>query len=350
MNFELPSEFPSLVGMGPRAGKLQAKLSGHSDDVLILGIPDMGGIGKTTIARVVYDRIRLEFDGCSFLANVSEISKKRGIVFLQEQLLRDILKDKKIRITDVYRGVSMIKKSLNSRKVLIVLDDVAERDQLEFLAGNSHWFGPGSRVIITTRDRHLLVQHGVDELFYPEKLVGDEALHLFSLRAFKRDRPPEPYLHLSNEVVMYTRGLPLALTVLGSFLFGRSMDEWRSTLNRLKTTPMEEITDTLKISFDGLHEKEKKIFLDIACFFKGESTGRVMKIWDGCGFDPDIAIRVLLDKFLISIQDKQVLWMHDLLQHMGWEIVRQESPVKLGRRSRLWRPEDVRYVLENDKV
>ncbi|KAI4388866.1 hypothetical protein MLD38_001157 [Melastoma candidum] len=349
VNFELPSEYPSLVGMGSRAGGLKIKLLGSPDDVLVVGIPEMGGVGKTTIARVVYDTIRFEFDGCSFLANVSEISKKRGIEYLQEQLLRDILKDKKTRVNDVYQGVSMIKKSLSSRKVLVVLDDVAESDQLAALAGNFHWFGPGSRVIITTRDQHLLFQHGVGEFFHPEKLDHDESLHLFSLRAFKRDRPPEMYLELSNEVVSYTGGLPLALTVLGSFLFGRSVDEWKSMLNRLKTTPVEKITNTLKISFDGLQEKEKKMFLDIACFFKGENKNRVMKIWDGCGFDPDIGVRVLLDKFLISIRDDQELWMHDLLQQMGWEIVCRESPMELGGRSRLWNTEDIRYVLRNDK-
>ncbi|KAI4388870.1 hypothetical protein MLD38_001160 [Melastoma candidum] len=244
VNFELPSEYPSLVGMGSRAGGLKIKLLGSPDDVLVVGIPEMGGVGKTTIARVVYDTIRFEFDGCSFLANVSEISKKRGIMYLQEQLLRDILKDKKTRVNDAYQGVSMIKKSLSSRKVLVVLDDVAESDQLAALAGNFHWFGPGSRVIITTRDQHLLVQHGVGEFFYPKKLDHDESLHLFSLRAFKRDRPPELYLQLSIEGSELVEGLFLQDTNGISSTKIEALDVDAKTLrkmNRLRLLKLEDV-------------------------------------------------------------------------------------------------------------
>ncbi|KAI4388867.1 hypothetical protein MLD38_001158 [Melastoma candidum] len=348
LSSELPSELQIRVGIIPRAEKLMKKLSDGSDDSCIVGIVGMGGIGKTTIARFVYERIWVRFDGWSFLANIREMMGKKGILSLQERLLRDVLKDERIYIPDVNRGVEMIRYCLKSLKVLIVLDDVDNGDQLEALAGNNHWFGPGSRVIVTTRDVHLLEERGGDRFFCPDKLDDDEALRLFSLRAFKEDDPPEPYMELSRRFVKYSRGLPLALTVLGSFLYVRSIDEWRSMLNRLKKAPLAKITDVLKVTFDGLDGPEKEMFLDIACFFNGEYEDRVIRILDACDLDPQIGLRVLHDKCLIHYK-RGKLRMHDLLIQMGEEIVREESPKEPGRRSRLWRLEDARDVLENNE-
>jgi hypothetical protein len=117
-----------------------------------------------------------------------------------------------------------IQNSLCRKKVLLVLDDVNELNQLENLAGTQDWFGPGSRVLITTRDKHLLMTHGVHKTYEVGMLFPNEALNLFSLKAFKGDQPQEGYLDLSKEVVDYTGGLPLALEVLGSYLYGRNVD------------------------------------------------------------------------------------------------------------------------------
>ncbi|XP_042961169.1 disease resistance protein Roq1-like isoform X2 [Carya illinoinensis] len=89
------------------------------------------------------------------------------------------------------------------------------------------------------------------------------------------------------------------------------------------------------------------MFLDIAFFFKGELLANVMKIFDNCGFSPDDGIDRLIDKCLISVKpNRGTLWMHDVLQDMGQEIVRLQSPKELGKRSRLWFHEDIRHVLE----
>ena len=64
-------------------------------------------------------------------------------------------------------------------------------------------------------------------------------------------------------------GLPLALKVLGSFLFGRTIAEQESALQWLQRGPESEILHVLQISFDGSKEKEKRIFLNIACFYEG---------------------------------------------------------------------------------
>ena len=322
----------------------------HGNNVYMIGICGMGGLGKTTLARVVYDMCSNHFEGSSFIANVREAYEKNGLLPLQKQLLGQILEERNIDIWDVYEGVNMIKNRLRQKKVLLVLDDVNQLDQLENLVGEHDWFGSGSWIIITTRDKHLLVQHGVDQdnIYCPNTLIDQDALKLFCSKAFKKEQPKEGFVNISYSVVNYAKGLPLALIVLGSFLAGRRIDVWKSALESLKKIPKREIVDILKVSYDGLEEMVKEIFLDIACFFRGEKKYRVIEILENCGFDAGIGISILMDKSLITIEFGQ-LQMHDLLQEMGREIIRQES-AEPGKRSRLWLCEDLLHVLTNNTV
>ncbi|KAE9587836.1 putative winged helix-turn-helix DNA-binding domain, leucine-rich repeat domain, L [Lupinus albus] len=107
----------------------------------------------------------------------------------------------------------------------------------------------------------------------------------------------------------------------------------------------------LKISFDALEEKEQQIFLDIACFFKGYELVEVEDILSAhFGVSVKYHIRVIVDKCLIKIDPfPQILKLHDLVEDMGKEIVRQESPQDAGERSRLWLHQDIIQVLEENK-
>ncbi|KAJ0085782.1 hypothetical protein Patl1_07255 [Pistacia atlantica] len=211
------------------------------------------------------------------------------------------------------------------------------------------WFGLGSRIIITTRDQHLLVRHGVDNVHMVDGLSHEEALQLFCRKAFRKGHPTDGYLELSLQMVSYAAGLPLALEVLGSFLFGRSEAEWKDALDRLKKFPDRRIFEILKISYDGLQELEKKIFLDVACFFKGRDKDEIREILYSCDFHPDIGISVLIDKCIITLSNNS-LCMHDLIQYMGWEIVRPECPEKPGQRSRLWLSNDIHRILTKNEA
>ncbi|ONI28803.1 hypothetical protein PRUPE_1G162500 [Prunus persica] len=316
-------------------------------DVRMAGLWGTGGIGKTTIAKAVYNSIAHEFEGFCFLESVRECSMSHGgLAKLQKTLLFEILGGRKLKVTNVDKGVTMIKEWLRGRKVLLVLDDVDDMEQLHKLVGACDWFGVGSRIIITTRDKQLLTAHHVN-LIHEVKILDDpEALELFCWHAFKRSEPPlGDYVKLAERAIRYAQGLPLALKVLGSCLCGGSTDKWEAALNGFKST---KIQDVLKISSDALDDDGvKEVFLDIACFFKGRNKKRVTELLVACGLNAGYGIEVLIEKALISVK-LDYIEMHDLLEEMGKDIVEQESPTEAGGRSRLWSHENIEHVLANN--
>ena len=113
------------VGIDIRAEAIELLLDMESNDVCMVGICGFGGIGKTTISKVVYNRIANLFEGSCFLENVSEMSiTNGGIIQLQEKLLSKVLQGRDLKVQNVFEGMNLIKKQLHGKKVLLILDDV----------------------------------------------------------------------------------------------------------------------------------------------------------------------------------------------------------------------------------
>ncbi|XP_065618165.1 TMV resistance protein N-like [Quercus suber] len=339
------------VGIDIRVEAIESLLDMESNDVRMVGICGFGGIGKTTISKAIYNRIAHRFEGSCFLENVREMSKiNGGIIQLQETLLSKIIRNEYLKVSNVSEGIELIKKRLRSKKVLLILDDVEDLKEVENLLGEYNWFASGSRVIITTRDKHVLNTLGRDPPIYEvTKLNQSEARELFNLHAFHTSEYGEDYSELVEQIICYANGLPLALKVIGSDLCGKKIYEWKSALEKYKNIPHKNIQEMLKISYDGLENFEKEIFLDIACFFKGYNKNDVANILYSCELYPDYGIRKLIDKCLITLEYAyepryDFLSMHDLVQQMGREIAQQESK-KLQQRSRIWRYKDAHELL-----
>ncbi|CAH1444350.1 unnamed protein product [Lactuca virosa] len=340
-----------LIGMETRVKDAVSSLEIGTDDVRVIGIKGMGGVGKTTLARVVFDQISFRFEAKSFVENVRENSNTSlsGLKSLQNQVLKDALFDQSINVSSVHDGKIMMKKKMRNRRTLLVLDDVDHIDQLEALAGDLYWFKPGSRIIITTRDEQVLVAHRAKLILDVNLLSEEEAICLFSRYAFGGEIPIQGYEELSEQVVRYAAGLPLTIKVLGSFLCGKNKSEWIDALERLKTIPLKETLQILELSYNNLEEDYKEIFLNIACLLKGWSKDLAIEVLESCGFHGRNGLKVLEQKSLITIgKPYEFVGMHDHIEEMGRNIVRRLHPDKPEKHSRLWIDDEIKDILAND--
>uniref|UniRef100_A0A6N2LHN0 TIR domain-containing protein n=1 Tax=Salix viminalis TaxID=40686 RepID=A0A6N2LHN0_SALVM len=302
---------------------------------LLYGI---GGVGKTAIAKSVYNQNFYKFEGNSFLSNFRERSKEfKGVVCLQRQLLSDILKKTVDEINDVDEGILKIKDALCCRRTLIVLDDVDEREQFNAIVGMQNWLCEGSKIIVTTRNKSLVSANDIEWLKCKvEPLDNVKALELFSWHAFGHAYPVEGFVENSWRIVHHCNGLPLALRVIGSSLSGKSKEVWESALQEMELIPNCEVLKVLRISYDSLDDDyQKNLFLDMACFFNGMNYNYAVKILDGLD-----RCRCLVE--IVEITNDKRLWMHQLVRDMGREIARQESP----KCQRIWHHMEALTVLK----
>ncbi|KAK8621351.1 hypothetical protein V6N13_067786 [Hibiscus sabdariffa] len=311
----------------------------------VIGLWGMSGIGKTTLADAVYNEISPTFPARYFLGDVREKIEKQGKQSLRNKLLSKLL-NMKTRIDTPSLSTFALQR-LNNIKVIVVLDDVNDSDQIDYMGVKD--FGAGSKIIITSRDRQVLKNGGTDKIHQVEKLTDNDSLQLFSTFAFKLLNPTPDFRDLSNKFLGYAQGNPLALQVLGSKLYAKSREEWEDEVDKLNEYAQPKLVHILRRSFDELDDSEKNIFLDIACFLKGESRNNIEEILSCLYKGVVCGISNLLDKCLLHINSYRRISMHDMLEEMAKDIVRRGSkdPRKY---SRLWSTKDVNQVLRYNKV
>ncbi|KAD2804144.1 hypothetical protein E3N88_37521 [Mikania micrantha] len=155
-----------------------------------------------------------------------------GLKTLQEEILSNVLKSE-VTFTNLEQGTYMMETRLCQNSVLIVLDDVHHTDHLKMLAGSPNWFGKGSRVIFTTRNRYLLNYRNV--LTHNVRMLDDtEAIEVFCWHAFGKREPLQGFEKDSLYIVSKCGGHPSALKNLGSFLNGKRESVFLRILDRLK--------------------------------------------------------------------------------------------------------------------
>ncbi|KAH0895960.1 hypothetical protein HID58_045528 [Brassica napus] len=293
LGFTPSKDFDDFVGIGARIIEIKSKFILQSDKVKVIVVAGPAGIGKTTTARVLYNQLSLSFPFSTFLENIrGNYEKPCGNDYqlklsLQKNLLSQIFNQKDI----VVGHLGVAQEMLRDKKVLVVLDEVDSWWQLEEMANKRGWFGPGSMLIITTEDRNLLnkLRLGIDHIYDMKFPTRKESLQIFCQYAFGQN-------------------------------------------------------------YDALNDKDKALFLHIACFFsssncKVDSVKRCLKKSE---LDVIHGLQVLADKSLISIGYSGSIRMHSLLQQMGREIVNKKSSEEPGKRQFLWDDKEISDVLEEN--
>ncbi|XP_062113646.1 disease resistance protein RPP2B-like isoform X2 [Humulus lupulus] len=307
----------------------------------------MFGIGKTTIAKAAYDRLISQFEGHYFLENVSEKVKTQRLSDLQNELFARLLGEES---RNFGTSSTFVKEKLCRTKVLIVLDGVEnEKPYNDLLSTKDIQFGSGSLIIVTSRSEQVLKNIKASEQYHVRELNEAEADQLFDLHAIDESSSmSEDTEMLKKKVTDYASGIPEALVSLCSHLSRcTTMGEKEDVLEKIRLYPDSNLENKMRACYDQLDDAEKKIFLDIACFFTDEDKDFVERVLNGCDLFPKIGIKNLIANSLLY-QDQNKLRMNKLLQRMGREIVKKESDNMLENRSRLWNANEIRDILQSD--
>ncbi|CAH2079156.1 unnamed protein product [Thlaspi arvense] len=339
---EAADESTDLVGMSFHKKRIESLLSLDSeDDVQMLGLWGMGGRGKTTIANCIFKGLSSKFPDRCFLENVKSDFQKHGASHLRKQIMSEIFPKSPLNPRCI--NSDAMKRRLRGKKVLLVLDDVDDVEQLQELAGNCNWFGPGSRIIITTRDKRVLDEHHVKLIYEVKPLRTTQAIQLFSKHAFKMNRPREEFRELCLDIVEKLGGLPLAVRVVGASLYDRKIGFWENKLCILKNKCLDKpISLALKASYDALDDHEKSVFLYVAGCFHGEYMNRAIMVLDPLVIKSEVRLVTLMEKSLISKSNNTRLWVHDLLQDMAKDITCEGRLEKPWKRKMMWNSLDVK--------
>ncbi|XP_028751305.1 TMV resistance protein N-like [Neltuma alba] len=318
------------VGVDSRAQDVITMLRNHkSKHIVFIGIWGMRGIGKTTIAKAIFNHIQCAFESICFLPNVREQSERKV------DLVSVICKATDMRINSTESRTLDLNERPCQKKVLLVFDDVNQLEQLNTLCGSCEQFGEGSIIIITTSNLYLLNAFQVDDIYCMKLLSDEESLQLLSWHAFQQSYPKGEFIHACKELVVYAEGLPLALTTsIDSILNKEELDQRESILWNMNRALHPVIYNKLRLSFDYLNAEEKEIFLNIVLFHIGRDMDDVIQKLDAHGSNVHIRIRVLEDRGLVTIDNNNKLRMHNLLQLMGRQIIRETSQSELE--GRLW--------------
>jgi hypothetical protein len=320
-----------LIGVQDKIFQLEKQLQ----TVGRLGIVGMGGIGKSTLAQALSDHISHQFDATCFLSDLKDEICTVTLKY-QSKDMQDLPSQPK----SLMETREMLKDVQETKRILIVVDNVSKSNQLHQLMDSmSNHFDGSHKLITSSRDWSSLEQHvpkaGKVDM---QTLDGNQPMELFLMNAFGTDQSCSPYLkHVVEKIVDACCGLPLSLKVMGTCMQGeKRLRIWERTLQRLLRARHDgshdkKIWETLKISFEKLNDQEKNMFLDIACFFQKDvylddlyEKIPLRKMNENINIAQEL-LESLQNKSLVKVHDHGVLDMHDQLREMGRMITENDK-------------------------
>jgi hypothetical protein len=308
---------------------------GRGGEMCVIAVVGMGGIGKTTLAQLVYNdqRVKEHFDLEAWVCVSQEFD-----VFRVTKTFLEAVTSSTCDIKDLNRLQVTLKEKLMGKKFLLVLDDVWNKNYVDWeVLSKPFKFGEqGSSVIVTTRDNAVASAVRSSGTHCLERLPEDDCWSVFANHAFHNGNTRPELEAVGKQIVKKCDGLPLAAKTIGALLWSKlDVDEWDKILNsEIWDLSIDEarILPSLMLSYKYLPSQLKRCFAYCSILPKGYAfeKDRLVLMWMAQGFlqEPknktmeevgndyfiDLVSRSLFQQ---SSGDKSCFVMHDLVNDLA---------------------------------
>ncbi|KAE8693993.1 Leucine-rich repeat transmembrane protein kinase [Hibiscus syriacus] len=343
-------EEKDIVGLDDDIAKLVTQLVRTDDQWHAVSIVGMGGIGKTTLAKKVYNHgnIQARFPSRAWVYVSQDFSTK--------DLLEAIIKQvgsarRKLESLDEEELEAILYEHLRRQRYLVVLDDVWSIEAWKSIARAFPDRNNGSRVMLTTRNNGIALKADPQSVPYDLRFLGEEdGWILFCKKAFihNNDSYGSPQLEeTGKEIVAKCAGLPLAIIIVGGLLsMKRNLGEWKRVLSNMSShfaRDADGVSAILALSYNDLPYYLKSCFLHLGQFPEDRliPSHKLFRLWIAEGLITqqgermeDVAedyLTELIERNMVqvakwSINDRvKQCRLHDLLRDLSISKAKEES-------------------------
>ncbi|KAM2482194.1 hypothetical protein ACFX1W_039990 [Malus domestica] len=322
--------------------KLLLSDDANGNKLSVIPVVGMGGIGKTTLAQLVYNdaRVKQHFDLQAWVY----VSEEFDVVRITQIIYGSVI-SQTCSITDLNLLQVKLKEALTGKKCFFVHDDVWNENYIHWdaLRCSFESVAHGSKIIVTTRNQRVASMMGTVTTYHLNHISDEDCGLLFSKHAFGRiNSAVHPTLEeISSGIIKKCKGLPLAAKSLGGLLrCKQSYEEWDEILKSEIWDLQDEYTilPALRLSYHHLPSHLKRCFSYCSIFPKGYKFGKseLVLLWMAEGFlSPqrkkmmeDVGVEYFDDLisrsfFQHSGDDQSLFTMHDLINDLAKFVSRE---------------------------
>ncbi|VAH68934.1 unnamed protein product [Triticum turgidum subsp. durum] len=256
-----------------------------------VSVVGFGGMGKTTLAKAVYDKLKVQFDCGAFVS----VSQNPDIKKVFKNILYEFDKCKYAHIHNTEwqerHLIDELIEFLNNKRYLIVIDDIWNEKSWELIKCAFSKKSPGSKLITTTRIVSVSEAccSSSDDIYRMKPLSNDLSRRLFCKRVFSREEGcPKELVQVSEYILKKCGGIPLAIITIASLMANKhqinTKEQWYALLNSIgrgltEDRSMEEMKKILLFSYYDLPSYLRPCLLYLSIFPEDSHILRDKLIW-----------------------------------------------------------------------